>query len=96
MRSISVIAIALVMLAPNWMQLAEAQTGQATPATSPPAANSAAPAVAEQADRLLKQMGDYVGSAQQFTFMPISPSTMCCHPARSCNTRFRRRSAATP
>ena len=68
MRSICVIAIALVMLAPNWVQVAEAQTGQAAPATSPPAANSAAPAVAEQADRLLKQMGDYVGSAQQFTF----------------------------
>ena len=28
----------------------------------------AAPAVAEQADRLLKEMGAYIGSAEQFTF----------------------------
>ncbi len=68
MRSICVIALALVMSAPIRGQVAEAQTGQAAPAASPPAANSAAPAVAEQADRLLKQMGAYVGSAQQFTF----------------------------
>ena len=88
MRSICVIAFALVMSAPNWVQVAEAQTGQAAPATSPPAANSAAPAVAEQADRLLKQMGDYVGSgASSSPSMPILPSTMCCRPARSCNTR---------
>jgi hypothetical protein len=68
MRSICVIAMALVMSARAGVQGAEARTGQPTPAASPPAANSAAPAVAEQADRLLKQMGDYVGSAQQFTF----------------------------
>ena len=67
MRSICVIAIALVMLAPNWVQCGSPDRSSC-PATSPPAANSAAPAVAEQADRLLKQMGDYVGSAQQFTF----------------------------
>lgn len=34
----------------------------------PSSAVTEAPAVAPQADRLLKQMADYVGSAQQFTF----------------------------
>ena len=38
------------------------------PPTPPPAANSAVPAVAERADRLLRQMGAYIGSAEQFTF----------------------------
>jgi len=38
-------------------------------ASPPPApATAAAPAVAEQADRLLRQMGAYIGSAEQFTF----------------------------
>jgi len=32
------------------------------------AANAAATAVAEPADRLLKQMGAYIGSAELFTF----------------------------
>ena len=37
--------------------------------TEPPsAASPAAPFVAERADRLLKQMSDYIGSADQFTF----------------------------
>jgi hypothetical protein len=85
MRSICVIALALVMSAPNWVQVAEAQTGQAAPATAPPAADSAAPAVAEQADRLLKQMGDYVGSAQQFKPRPLAKASGC--PRRHAATR---------
>jgi hypothetical protein len=34
----------------------------------PAAANGAAPAVAEPADRLLKELSAYIGSAEQFTF----------------------------
>ena len=68
MRSTYVTVIALMISAPSLVPVADAQTGQVIPNTPPPAGNSAAPAVAEQADRLLKQMGDYVGSAQQFTF----------------------------
>ena len=49
-----------------WGQDAGAQNKD-TPAT-PSAANRAAPVVAERADRLLKQMSDYIGSAEQFTF----------------------------
>jgi len=51
---------------------AQAQQGptptSATEVPTPLAANAAAPLVAEQADRLLKQMSDYIGSADQFTF----------------------------
>ena len=36
--------------------------------TAPPAATPAPPVVAEQADRLLRQMGENVGSADEFTF----------------------------
>ena len=59
---------ALMISAPSWVAVADAQTGQAVPNTPPAAANAAAPAVAEPADRLLKQMGAYIGSAEQFTF----------------------------
>jgi hypothetical protein len=40
------------------------------PAPAAPAAttNVPAPAIAEQADRLLKEMGAYIGSANEFTF----------------------------
>ena len=62
------IAMALVIWAPSFVPVADAQTGQAAPNASPAAANAAAPAVAEPADRLLKQMGAYIGSAEQFTF----------------------------
>jgi hypothetical protein len=57
---------ALLIIGAVWGQGAGAQNKE--PATTPPAANAAAPVVAEQADRLLKQMGDYIGSADQFTF----------------------------
>src|SRR5215472_2386033 len=54
-----------VMLAA--LALAQGVWAQNRP-TAPAAANAAAPAIAEQADRLIKQMGAYVGSAQEFTF----------------------------
>jgi len=47
---------------------AAAQDKPAAPTVPPAAANTAAPAVAEQADRLIKELGAYIGSAGQFTF----------------------------
>ena len=46
---------------------ASAQNRPAAPA-APAAPNAAAPAIAEQADRLIKEMSAYIGSAQEFTF----------------------------
>jgi hypothetical protein len=66
MRTICLPATALMISALAWVSVADAQTGQST-AGAPPTA-TALPAVAEQADRLLKQMSDYIGSADQFTF----------------------------
>ena len=47
---------------------AVAQNKPATPNPASAAGNAASPAIAEQADRLIKQVGAYIGSAQQFTF----------------------------
>src|SRR5215467_15546453 len=47
---------------------AVAQNKPAAPAASTAAASAAAPTVAEPADRLLKDLGAYIGSAQEFTF----------------------------
>jgi hypothetical protein len=47
---------------------AGAQNKPAAPSAAPPAASTGAPAVAPQADRLLKEVGTYIGSAEQFTF----------------------------
>jgi hypothetical protein len=47
---------------------AAAQNKPAAPAAPAAAADGAAPAIAEPADRLLKEMGAYIGSAQEFTF----------------------------
>ena len=47
---------------------ASAQNRPVTPAAPATSTNSSAPAVAEQADRLLKEMSAYIGSAQEFTF----------------------------
>src|SRR5208337_2747121 len=44
------------------------QNTSVAPGAASAAANAAAPAVAEQADRLLRQMGAYIGSAERFTF----------------------------
>ena len=46
---------------------ASAQNRPAAPA-APAAPNAAAPAIAEQADRLIKEMSAYIGSANEFTF----------------------------
>jgi hypothetical protein len=62
------IAAALVMSAPGWVPVAQAQNSQVVPSTPSSAATGAAPAVAAQANRLLKDMSNYIGSAEQFTF----------------------------
>jgi len=67
MRTICLLATALVISAPAFAPVAVAQTRQPA-AAAPPAATTAPPVVTEQADRLLRQMGEYVGSADQFTF----------------------------
>ena len=65
MRISAIIAAAFLICGPVWVQVGGAQN---TPnaASVPPQAT--APVVAEQADRLLKEMGEYVGSAEEFTF----------------------------
>ena len=47
---------------------AAAQNKPPAPAGPSAAKNAPAPAIAEQADRLLKEMAAYIGSAEQFTF----------------------------
>jgi hypothetical protein len=67
MRSISLPAVALVTFALSGV-LAEAQNSGATGGAMSSAADAAAPVVSERASQLLRQMGEYVGSAEQFTF----------------------------
>jgi hypothetical protein len=60
--------MALVLV---WQASAQTRSTPATPASPPSAPVTAAvtaPIVEERADRLLKQMGAYIGSAEQFTF----------------------------
>jgi hypothetical protein len=59
-----VIALSVVIACAS-AQGASAQNKPAAPAA---AANAPAPAVAEPADRLIKEMSAYVGSANEFTF----------------------------
>jgi len=60
----SVAAITAVALA----QAVSAQNRPAAPAAAPQATTAAAPAVAEQADRLIKEMSAYIGSANELAF----------------------------
>jgi hypothetical protein len=48
--------------------LAQGASAQTKPAAPAAAANAPAPAVAESADRLIKEMSAYIGSANEFTF----------------------------
>jgi hypothetical protein len=64
MRTAYMIAVAALLSLPAWQQPATAQNNP--PAQTPTTA--APPAVAEQADLMLKQMGAYLGAAEQFTF----------------------------
>jgi hypothetical protein len=68
MRTIWLSATALMLSAPAWVPVADAQTGQPAVAAAPPPATTAPPVVAAQAGRLLRQMSDYIDSAERFTF----------------------------
>jgi hypothetical protein len=63
-----VIACSVLITALASVQGVFAQNRPATPAGPAAATNAPAPARAEQADRLLKEVGAYIGSAEQFTF----------------------------
>jgi hypothetical protein len=75
MRTISLIATAVMVSAPAWVRIASAQAPQPATVAAPAAATAIStptttvpPVIAEEADRLLRQMGEYIGSAEQFTF----------------------------
>jgi len=68
MRISWMIAMAVATSVLAWAEIAEGQNIPAAPSTPPQATITAPPAVAERADQLLKQMSDYIGSAEQFTF----------------------------
>ena len=58
--------VAIAGLAP--LQGVSAQTRPAAPAAPAAAPSTPAPVLAEPADRLLKEVGAYIGSAEKFTF----------------------------
>jgi len=62
------IAVAFVISGPALLQVAGAQSPAATSNAQPPATDTATPAIAAAANRLLQQMGAYIGSAAEFTF----------------------------
>ena len=75
MRTMSLIATAVMVSATAWVRIASAEAPQPATVAAPAATTASStptrtvpPVVAEQADRLLRQMGDYIGSADQFTF----------------------------
>jgi hypothetical protein len=67
MRTFCTLAAASALSALSCWQLAEAQNANA-PAAPPAAKQDTQPAIAEQAEILVKQMAAYIGSAQEFTF----------------------------
>src|SRR5271166_675479 len=68
MRISLVMAASLMMWPPLWAQTASAQIGPSTGTPQQPSTQVNPPVVATDADRLLKQMSVYIGSADQFTF----------------------------
>jgi hypothetical protein len=97
-RTIFLIATAVLVSVPAWVRIACAQPPPPA-ADAKPAATTATPTpptgwppvVAEGADRLLRQTGEYIGSAEQFTFhADITFDHVLCRPARSCNIRHPR------
>ena len=62
------IACSVVITALAFSQGVWAQNRPAAPAGQAGATNAPAPAIAEPAERLLKEVGAYLGSAEQFTF----------------------------
>jgi len=68
MRINPVIACSVMIALLGSVEGAKAQNRPAAPAASAAATSAPAPAISEAADRLLKEMGAYIGSAEQFTF----------------------------
>ena len=62
------IAACLITFSPLWVHNARAQPGPSASTSPQPSTQASTPVAAPEADRLLKQMGAYVGSADQFTF----------------------------
>ena len=58
-------SVAIALLSAQGARAQNKPTSPATPATS---TSAAVPAIAEHADRLIKEMSAYIGSADQFTF----------------------------
>jgi hypothetical protein len=67
MHHISITAALAVISAVSWLHVAKAQNAPTT-TNAPPATTAPAPVVSQRADELPKQMGDYIRSADQFTF----------------------------
>jgi hypothetical protein len=65
-KLVSACAVSITALVSTHSALAQNRT--AAPAAPTASTNSPAPVVAEQADRLLREMSAYIGSAQEFTF----------------------------
>ncbi len=61
-------ATIFILAAAALCQPASAQQRPAPPAPRMPTPQAGAPAVSQQAERLLKELGAYIGSAQEFTF----------------------------
>ena len=68
MRIATMFAVSCAISAVIAVHPADAQSTPAAPSAHQAPANTVAPAIAEQAETLLKQMSAYVGSAEQFTF----------------------------
>jgi len=68
MRTHCMALVAFAVIAAGFLPGARAQNTSPTREASPPAAANPAPAIAAQADQILKQAGAYIGSAEQFTF----------------------------
>jgi hypothetical protein len=62
------IACSVMIAALASAQAVSAQNRPVPPGAPTATTNSPAPAVAEQADRLIKEMSAYIGSANEFTF----------------------------
>jgi hypothetical protein len=68
MRIATMFAVSCAISAVIAVHPAEAQSTPTAPSAQQAPANTVAPAIAKQVETLLKQMGAYVGSAEQFTF----------------------------
>jgi hypothetical protein len=68
MRTLCMIMLASLLSAPSCWVIAQAQNVPTPSGAAAPESTAPAPVVSTQVDDLLKQMADYIGSAEQFTF----------------------------